>query len=110
MHKDEMNSSTLPAMQSFWRHPLVLVFVSIVVSTGISTAVMSFGWKASIDTFNATTAVKLQQDEEKIRTLEQRDSDRIKASDLAMRDEVINTKLTLLQSEIADIKEQVRKR
>src|SRR4051794_37787439 len=89
--------------QSFWSRPLVLVFVSIVLSSGISGSVVSFGWKASIDTINAVTSVKLADHEEQLHRLQTAESDRIKASDLAIRDQLLDAKLSLLQSEIADV-------
>lgn len=91
----------------FWSRPLVLVIVSIVLSSGISGTVLCFGWKASTDTLNAVSTVKLQEHDEKIRQLEIENSDRIKGSDLAMRDQLLDAKLSLLQSEIAGLKEQI---
>jgi TolA-binding protein len=87
----------------FWSKPLVLVLVSsLITATG-----MSVGWKASMDTFAAVSTVRMQQHDERISRLEADDSDRIRASDLAMRDQLLDAKLSLLQSEIAGLKEQI---
>lgn len=91
----------------FWNRPLVLVLVSIFLSSGITATGMSIGWKASIDTFAAVNTVKMQQHEERLSRLETDDNDRIKASDLALRDQVIDAKLALIQSEISAVKEQI---
>lgn len=91
----------------FWSRPLVLVLVSVFLSSGITVIGMSVGWKASTDTFAAVTTIKMQQHEERLHSLEDDDKDRLKASDLAMRDQLLDAKLSLLQSEIAGIKEQI---
>lgn len=98
---------TTPAEQRFWSKPLVLVLVSIILSSGITTIGMSVGWKASIDTTTAVYAVKMQDQGDRLTRLEENDKDRIKASDLAMRDQLLDAKLSLLQSEIASLKDQV---
>lgn len=87
----------------FWNKPLVLVLVSsLITATG-----MSVGWKASMDTFAAVSQVRMQQHDERLAKLEADDSDRIRASDLAIRDQLLDAKLSLLQSEIAGLKEQI---
>jgi hypothetical protein len=94
--------------QAFWSRPLVLVLVSAALSSGISGAVVSFGWKASMDTFAAVSAEKLQQHETAIEALQKDNADRIRASDLALRDELIDAKLSSVQSEISDMKDQLK--
>jgi uncharacterized small protein (DUF1192 family) len=95
------------AEQRFWSRPLVLVLVSIFLSSGISGVVVSFGWKASMDTFSAVSTTEIRHHDERIHALELQDSDRIKASDLALRDQLLDAKLSLLQAEIADLKDQL---
>jgi hypothetical protein len=103
----EGHSATPAAEQRFWSRPLVLVLVSIFLSSGISGVVVSFGWKASMDTFSAVSATEIRHHDERIHALELQDSDRIKASDLALRDQLLDAKLSLLQAEIADLKDQL---
>lgn len=91
----------------FWSRPLVLVLVSVFLSSGITVIGMSVGWKASTDTFAAVTTVKMEQYDHRIHDLEEDDKDRLKASDLQMRDQLLDSKLSLLQSEIAGLKDQI---
>ena len=88
---------------SIWNRPLACVLLS----SCISGAFLSFGWKASMDTVNAVNTVKLNEHDEAIKSLQQQEHDRIKASDLAMRDQLLDAKLSLLQAEIAGVKEQL---
>lgn len=103
----EGESVTPQPEQRFWSRPLVLVLVSITLSSGITAIGMSVGWKASMDTFAAVNTVKMQQHEDRIHALETQDNDRVKASDLAIRDQLLDAKLSLLQEEIADLKDQL---
>lgn len=94
--------------QPFWSRPLVLVLVSAVLSSGISGVVVSLGWKASMDTFAAVSKERLDQHEAAIESLQKDNNDRIRASDLALRDELIDAKLSSVQSEISDMKDQLK--
>jgi hypothetical protein len=60
-----------------------------------------------MDTFSAVSANEMRHHDERIHALEMQDSERIKASDLAIRDQLLDAKLSLLQAEIADLKDQL---
>lgn len=98
---------TIPREHKFWSRPLVLVLVSVCLSSGISGAVVSFGWKASMDTFSAVSTVKIQEHETKIERLELDRANQISKDDLAIRDQLLDAKLSAVQYEIQALKEQI---
>lgn len=80
------------------------VLVSVVLSSMISAVVVSVGWKASIDTINAVTAVKIQQNTERIDRL---DRETVKQSDMAYRDQLLESKLQLLSIKISTLDDKI---
>lgn len=108
MERDEIDMTEtehhMPASRSELGKQVALVFCSTVLSSLISVAAVSIGWKASIDTFSAVTNVKLVASDERIKQLE---TDHIKSTDLAYRDQLMDAKLAALTIKIDELKEQI---
>jgi uncharacterized protein YllA (UPF0747 family) len=88
--------------RNVWFGRAALVLLATVLSSAISVTVVSIGWKASIDTINAVTQVKIAEHDEKIKQLE---LDEVKNSDLVYRDQLIDTKLSNLSLQLQEMKE-----
>jgi hypothetical protein len=108
MERDEVELTEtehrMPASRNDWTRQLILVLVSSALSSLISVAAVSIGWKASIDTFSAVTTVKMNTSDDRIKQLE---SDHIKSTDLAYRDQLMDAKLAALTIKIDELKEQI---
>jgi hypothetical protein len=90
--------------QSEWKGRLALVVGSSLLSTFISVGTVSIGWKASIDATNAVTAVKMSQQQDRIDRL---DREAVRATDLVYRDQLLDAKLSVLNTKIEELKEQI---
>jgi len=90
--------------QSEWKGRLILVVCSTLLSSAISVGTVSIGWKASIDTMNAVTQVKMSQQQDKIDVL---DREAVRARDLVYRDQLLDAKLSTLNSKIEELKDQI---
>jgi hypothetical protein len=89
---------------SEWKGRLILVACSTLLSSLISVGTVSVGWKASIDTMNAVTAVKMGQQQDRIDRL---DREAVRATDLVYRDQLLDAKLSVLNTKIEELKEQI---
>jgi hypothetical protein len=87
-----------------WKGRLVLVACSTLLSSIISVGTVSVGWKASIDTMNAVTAVKMGQQQDRIDRL---DREAVRATDLVYRDQLLDAKLSAINIKIEELKEQI---
>jgi len=87
-----------------WLGKLALVACSTLLSSAISVAAVSIGWKASIDTFSAVTTVKMNASDERLKQLEH---DQVKSTDMALRDQLMDAKLAALTIKIDELKEQI---
>jgi hypothetical protein len=90
--------------KSEWKGRLALVACSTLLSSIISVGTVSVGWKASIDTMNAVTQVKMGQQQDRIDRL---DREAVRATDLVYRDQLLDAKLSAINIKIEELKEQI---
>jgi hypothetical protein len=104
-HEREPDETENPVgAKSEWKGRLALVACSTLLSSIISVGTVSVGWKASIDTMNAVTAVKMAGQQDKIDTL---DREAVRARDLVYRDQLLDAKLSALNIKIEELKDQI---
>jgi hypothetical protein len=101
---DEEQEKHVEEPKSAWQGRVALVLGSTMLSSIISVGVVSVGWKASIDTLNAVTAVKMSQQQDRIDRL---DREAVRATDLVYRDQLLDAKLSALNIKIEELKDQV---
>ncbi len=87
-----------------WLSRVSPVLLSVVLSSLISGVVVSIGWKASIDTLNAVSAIKIQESADH---LEKLDRETVKTSDMAYRDQLLDSKLQLLSIKITTLDDKI---
>jgi hypothetical protein len=102
LHIESEKRMSEPRSELFGR--VMLVLCSTLLSSVISAVVVSIGWKASIDTLNAVTAVKLTQAQDRIDRL---DREAVRATDLVYRDQLLDSKLSAINIKIEELKDQV---
>lgn len=90
--------------KNIWLGRIGLVLLSTALSSAISVTAVSIGWKASIDTLNAVSQVKIAEHEDRLNKL---DLQTVKLSDLVYRDQLLDSKLALLNLELAGLKDQI---
>ena len=90
--------------KSVWLGKLSLLLISSALSSVIGAATVCIGWKASIDTLNAVTQVKIEESAARVQLLEQTT---VRQSDMVYRDQLLDSKLQLLSNKISALDDKV---
>lgn len=102
--EESSEDNPIKSQKNPWLGRVGLVLFSAVLSSVISVTTVCLGWKASIDTLNAVSQVKIIEHEEKIKQL---DRDTVKTRDLVYRDQLLDAKLASIDMQIHELKDQV---
>lgn len=102
-NNDEMERS-VDGTKSPWLGRVGLLLLSTVLSSFISVAAVSVGWKSSIDTINAVDQVKIAEHEARLNKIDRK---AVSRDDLVERDQLLDSKLSLLNFQISALKDQL---
>lgn len=90
--------------RSPWLGRVGLVLLSSALSSLISVCTVSLGWKASIDTINAVSQVRIANNEAAIKRL---DDETVKTPELTYRDQLEEVKFSTVDIELGTIRDQI---